>query len=152
MQTLNGEDPFGPGIRTSTGIAFAVPVWTLERIVPQIIKYGRAQQVGIGIRVDEPRNNERSLGMERGMIVYQVVPGMPAANAGLRGVQYIQGSSSLGDIIEGIDGKYIQDFNDLYMALDAHKVGDPVYVRYRRGDDVFDAQVWTTLLDDPNLM
>ena len=44
------------------------------------------------------------------------------------------GRISLGDVIVGVDGKPVKDFDDLYKALETHKPGDRVQVRVRRGE------------------
>src|SRR6185369_13607164 len=69
----------------SAGIGFAVPVTTVQRVVPQIIKTGRAEQVGLGLVADPVGKFERRLGL-RGVIVLQVPQGSPAARAGIRGL------------------------------------------------------------------
>jgi S1-C subfamily serine protease len=49
----------------SAGIGFAVPVDTVQRIVPQIIKYGRAERIGLGIaRGAGPRRHRGGTGRE----------------------------------------------------------------------------------------
>ena len=69
---------------SSAGIGFAVPVDTVARVVPQLIRTGRYAPPQIGIEVDERVNAlARRQGIE-GVLVLGVSPGSPAAEAGLR--------------------------------------------------------------------
>jgi S1-C subfamily serine protease len=121
----------------SAGVGFAVPATTIQRVVPQIIRTGRAEQVGLGIRIDVEQRFERRAGV-RGVVVLGVQPGSPAEKAGLRGVERTIRGAVLGDIIVGIDGKAIDDYDDLYNALDAHQPGDHVKLKVRRGNQVLE--------------
>ncbi|MCL2778750.1 MAG: trypsin-like peptidase domain-containing protein [Polyangiaceae bacterium] len=136
---------------TSAGIGFAVPVTTMARIVPQIIKTGRAEQVGIGIVADPLQKIERRLGM-KGVIVLQVAAGTPAAQAGMQGLTRTRQGIFLGDVIVGIDDKRIEDFDDLYTVLDAHKPDDIVKVHIQRRTEILDVDMKTIVLPQPNLM
>jgi S1-C subfamily serine protease len=120
---------------SSAGIGFAVPASTIQRVVPQIIKNGRAEQLGLGVQVDPLRRLERRAGI-RGVIVLEVVSGTPAARAGLRGITQTLNGLTLGDIIVGLGDQKIDDFDDLYNALDQHRPGDTVDVKVRRGDQL----------------
>src|SRR5262249_30691189 len=86
---------------TSAGIGFAVPVSTIQRVVPQLIKNGRAEQLGLGVQVDPARRLERSHGI-RGVVVLDVVTGTPAARAGMRGITQTRNGLLLGDVIVGL--------------------------------------------------
>jgi len=117
----------------SAGVGFAVPASTIQRVVPQIIRTGRAEQVGLGIRIDVEQRIERRTGI-RGVVVLGVQPGSPAEKAGVKGIERTIRGAVLGDIIVGIEGKPIADYDDFYNALDAHQAGDKVKLKVRRGD------------------
>jgi S1-C subfamily serine protease len=119
---------------SSAGIGFAVPVSTIARVVPQLIKNGKAEQLGLGIQVDPQARLERRLGL-RGVAVISVPEQSDAAKAGLRGVAQTPRGLVLGDVIVGVGTSKVDDFDDLYNVLDAHHAGDPVDVKIRRGDD-----------------
>jgi S1-C subfamily serine protease len=59
----------------------------------------------------------------------------PAAKSGLHGIVQTTRGLSLGDVIVGVDAAKVDDFDDLYNALDVHHAGDRVDVKVRRGDD-----------------
>jgi S1-C subfamily serine protease len=129
----------------SAGVGFAVPVSTIQRVVPQIIRTGHAEQVGLGIRIDGEQRLERQAGL-RGVIVLGVQPGGPAEKAGIRAVESTAQGLALGDVIIGIDQQKIDDYDDLYNALDAHQAADKVKVKLRRGDQTVDVEVQLTLV------
>jgi S1-C subfamily serine protease len=136
------------GSGSSAGIGFAVPVSAIAQVVPQIIKDGRAEQVGIGVRIDSEQYLERQFGV-RGVLVIQVYPNTPAARAGLRGTQRTPRGLSLGDIIVKIDDKTINDYDDLYTELDKRKAGDKVKLKVQRGDQLIDVDLDLIVLPDP---
>jgi S1-C subfamily serine protease len=123
----------------SAGVGFAVPLSTILRVVPQIIKTGRAQQVGLGIRIDPSQNIERRLGL-RGVVVLAVDPSGPASAAGLRGLQNTPNGVVLGDVIVAVDGTPTDDYDDLYNILDPRQPGDRVKVKVRRGNQLVEIQ------------
>jgi S1-C subfamily serine protease len=125
---------------SSAGIGFAVPVSTIQRVVPQIIKNGRAEQLGLGVQVDPSRRLERRHGI-RGVIVLDVIPGGPAARAGLRGITQTLNGLTLGDVIVGINDQKVDDFDDLYNSLDQHHAGESVDVKVRRGNEAASLKV-----------
>ena len=135
----------------SAGIGFAVPIGTISRIVPQILKTGRAEQVGIGIGVDPVQKLERRLG-QSGVIVLHVPEGGAAAAAGLRGLTRTRRGLALGDVIVGIDGTRIQQFDDLYTALDQHKPDDTVKVTVLRGEGTVTLSIKLAVLTSPSLI
>ncbi|HSN98628.1 MAG TPA: trypsin-like peptidase domain-containing protein, partial [Candidatus Nanopelagicales bacterium] len=117
---------------SSAGIGFAVPSSTIARIVPQIIRSGRAEQVGLGIQLDPAQRLERRLGL-RGVIVISVMPGSAAEQAGLKGLTETDRGLSLGDVIVSIDGVPVTDYDALYNALDGKKPGEKAKVEVIRG-------------------
>lgn len=117
---------------SSAGIGFAVPVTSIARVVPQIIRTGRPERVGLGIRLDESGQLERRVGVP-GVVVGAVEPGSPSARAGLRGTRRTPRGWVLGDVIVEIDGERIRNFDDLYGALDQKKAGDKAQLTVLRG-------------------
>ena len=117
---------------SSAGIGFAVPASTIRRVVPQILRTGRADQVGIGIEILED-SLARRMGAP-GVVIRRVIKGGPAARAGLQGLQRTASGLALGDIITAVDGEPVKDFDDLYNALDKHRAGEEASVTVIRGE------------------
>ena len=120
---------------SSAGIGFAVPVWTIRRLVPQIIQYGRPRRASLGVEVLVDSIARRA-GVA-GVIIDQVEPRGPAAKAGLRGLTRSRAQIGLGDVIVGIDEHEVRNYDDLFNALDRYEPGDEVNVKVLRGGEVF---------------
>ena len=110
------------------GIGFAVPVEIVRRVVPQLIRFGRAQEVGFGVVIDPQGWVEGRFGVQ-GVAVIAVGEGSPAARAGLRGIERTMRGYRLGDLIVSVAGQPIQDYDDLYNTLDGRRPGERVQVR-----------------------
>jgi S1-C subfamily serine protease len=114
------------------GIGFAVPVDTVSRIVPELIKHGKLIRPGLGVSLI-PDAMARRWGVQ-GIIIGKVGRGSPAEKAGLRGArETAMGRIHLGDIIVAVEGKPVQTVDDLMDVMEKHKVGDEVTVEYLRG-------------------
>jgi S1-C subfamily serine protease len=115
-----------------SGIGFAVPVDTVNRIVPQLIRQGAVTRAGLGIRIDD--NLSRRLNLP-GVLIIEVDKGSTAEAAGLRSTRVdAQGEVKLGDVIVAIDGERIETSNDLFTAMEKRTVGETVKVTVLRGE------------------
>ncbi|WP_447980554.1 S1C family serine protease [Candidatus Nitrospira bockiana] len=113
------------------GIGFAVPVDTINRVVPDLIKYGKVIRPGLGLALI-PDEVAARLGI-KGLVVARVIPGGAAEAAGLRGLRESRaGAVALGDVIVAVDGKPMREADDLFTALDHHAIGDKVVVEFLR--------------------
>jgi S1-C subfamily serine protease len=122
------------------GIGFAVPVDTVSRIVPELIKHGKLIRPGLGISL-VPDAMARRWGVQ-GVIIGKVGRGSAAERIGLRGARETRGGRiELGDIIVGVDGKQVQTVDDLMDRMEEHKVGDQVTIEYVRGNRRLQASV-----------
>ncbi|MCR9159917.1 MAG: S1C family serine protease [Nannocystaceae bacterium] len=116
---------------SSAGIGFAVPVTTINRLVPQLIRSGRPERVGLGVRVLSD-SQARRLGV-KGVVIRKVPKGSPAATAGLRTLVDPRGRGDLTfDAIVAIGENRIENFDDLYGALETYSAGDTVDVMIER--------------------
>ncbi len=114
------------------GVGFAVPIDTVNRIVPQLIQYKKVIRPGLGIQPAEDYL-AREIGVE-GVLVVDVDPKGAAAKAGFLPTRYDEdGNVVLGDIIVAIDSQPVRSNDDLYKILDNHEVGDEVQVEVVRG-------------------
>ncbi len=130
------------------GIGFAVPVDTVRRIIPQLIKHGRVIKPGLGIQIAEDSLSKR-LGVE-GVLIMGVMPRSPAKEAKLQAVRRhpMTGAVVLGDIIVGMDGEAIKTTLDLYRVLDRKKVGQIVTLKIKRGSDTLNKDIKLAPLPD----
>lgn len=120
----------------SAGIGFAVPVDTVMRVVPQLIKTGRYIRPALGIEVDEQLNQRlaAATGID-GVYVLRVSPGSAAEQAGLTGVRATRVGIEPGDVITAVEGKVVASVPKLLVRLDDYKVGDTVRLTVRRGEE-----------------
>lgn len=115
----------------NAGIGFAVPVDTVNRIVPQLISRGRVERPGLGITIGGDRQMAQ-LGLQ-GVLVVAVRPGSAAAQAGIEGVRSGAGQQwVLRDVIVGFNGNKIRSSSDLFRQLDRSKIGETVELTLQR--------------------
>jgi S1-C subfamily serine protease len=117
----------------SSGIGFAVPVDTIRKIVPEIIKNGKVVHPGLGVSLMSDQYARR-IGVE-GVAILEVPRGSDAARAGLAGLRRDRiGRLYLGDVDVAVDGTKVGSYDDLYTALEEHRIGDTVTLTVKRED------------------
>ena len=104
-----------------TGVGFAIPVDTVNRIVPELIRTGRAPLPGIGF-VPLPDEVATRFGL-RGVVVQSVRAGSSAARAGLQGIDE---RGRLGDVIVAVNDKPVATLAELALALERIGIGNTV--------------------------
>ncbi|OAI53602.1 hypothetical protein AYO44_04160 [Planctomycetaceae bacterium SCGC AG-212-F19] len=115
------------------GIGFAIPVDTVNEVVPELIRRGKVERPGLGVRIASPALARR-VGVKTGVLIMETVPGSPAAHAGLQGTG-LDGDrrvQRLGDVIIAVDGKPVATADDLFEKLSGHKIGDTVALTVMR--------------------
>ena len=132
---------------SSSGVGFAVPVDTVNRIVPRIVRGVERPALGVYVAPDELA---RSFGVDDGVMVVGTIEGGAAERAGLVSWREDPAGNVLeGDVIVGLDGEPIRSREELFEALETHEPGDEVVVRVRRGrgGEVRDVRVVLQSLD-----
>jgi S1-C subfamily serine protease len=125
------------------GIGFAVPVDTINRVVPRLIAYGRYVRPALGVITDGDlsRRLAESVGVA-GVVILQVQEGSPAARAGLRGAIIDQnGDLVAADVIVAVDGQDVDSVERLIELLDGYRIGDKVMLRVFREGRINDVEV-----------
>jgi S1-C subfamily serine protease len=122
------------------GIGFAIPVDTVQWVVPDLIQHGRVMRPTLGVQLAAPQIS-RQLNIT-GALILQIAPGGPADRAGLRPTMRNQrGALVLGDVIVAVDGQRVRDAADLQLLLEQHEAGDTVRVTITRGGREQDVRV-----------
>lgn len=115
--------------------ASVIPTSTVDRIVDQLLKHGRAVRgyIGVGVQpVAFPESARQTLGIGgRGLLITAIAPGTAAEEAKL----------TLGDVIVAIDGKPLRTGSDLQWLLDSESVGRPVSLGVVRGGQLLNMAV-----------
>jgi S1-C subfamily serine protease len=141
--------------QASAGIGFAIPCNAVSRVVPQLISQGRYPHPWLGLNllgltaewIQAFGQSGVTLGAESGLLVVEVVPGGPAASAGIRaGDRQVNiGNARIpvgGDIITAIDGQAVATVQDLTIYLDEERlVGDRVELTIVRGSEEMKVEV-----------
>jgi S1-C subfamily serine protease len=112
----------------SAGVGFAVPVDTVNRVVPELIAKGHYASPSLGVQTDETlsRAIARQLGVQ-GAAILRVRPDGPAAKAGLRGARFGRRNAIYaGDVIVALNGKTVDNVARLLALLDDCKPGQIV--------------------------
>ncbi|MFY9264522.1 MAG: trypsin-like peptidase domain-containing protein [Solirubrobacterales bacterium] len=125
----------------SVGIGFAVPIDTVKRILPDLEKDGKVEYAYLGVTTTTltPELTARlNFGdTDKGALVACVVKGGPADKAGLRAgsdMATIDGEETVigGDLIVAVDGKDVDDSEDVASSVTAKKSGDSVKIKVVR--------------------
>lgn len=120
------------------GIGFAVPVDTVNRIVPRLIAKGHYRRPRLGITIDDELNKAITgkLGI-KGVAVIGVREGSPAHRAGLHSMRMLSREGvRVGDIILSIDGDEVDTPALLLDTLEKYHSGDRIKLQYLRENEV----------------
>ena len=114
------------------GIGFAIPVDTVNRIVPELIRNGEVRRPWLGVRL-APASVTRNLKAD-GVLVVGVEPGSGAEKAGIRpmNTQEDRLEDLLGDLIVAVDGQKVRTAEDIFDALEGRSAGDRVVISVLR--------------------
>lgn len=100
-------------------IGFAIPINLVKGLLPQLLAKGRVEWGWLGVRIDEiTEDNAPDYGLDapRGVGIDGVLPGQPAAQAGLRAK----------DVILEVDGRPVESPRDLQRVIATTPVGAAV--------------------------
>lgn len=105
----------------SEGLGFAIPIHRVRRIVADLVEDGRVRRAWIGADVEPLRTDGLRRAQE--VRIAQVVPGSPAARAGLR-----EGMTVL-----AVAGRRVRNPLDWEAAVLGGRVGEPLEIRVAQG-------------------
>jgi S1-C subfamily serine protease len=133
----------------SAGIGFAIPINTAKAVINDLLTLGRVRRPALGVStipIDPELANQMGLAADYGLLIVQVVPGGAADNAGLRGgnERAFLGNIPImvgGDLIVAIDGKKVEDQQELAQVMNNHRAGDVVRVTIYRAKKKMDVNV-----------
>jgi len=113
------------------GVGFAIPVDTVNWVVPELIAHGRIRRPILGIDTVGDHQTRR-LGMQ-GALVGTVSRGSGADEAGMRPTYRSRdGRWVLGDLIVAVNGEPVHSSGELRLALERRSAGEIVKVTVNR--------------------
>ena len=114
----------------------AVPVSTVNRVVEELLTKGHISRgyLGLGLQpvaIPDALAKQLKLTAPGGVIALSVEPGGPSERAGLM----------IGDILIALNGKPVQDTDDVQSVLEPAFVGKPVKATLVRGGALTEASI-----------
>jgi len=131
----------------SAGVGFAIPVGTLARVVPQLIRQGKVIRPDAGItRVHQT---------DAGLLVAALAPGGAAERAGVRGFRVVRERRRQGpfmveteridrsgaDLVVAVSGQPVKTADDFLTAIETRNPGDQVLLTVVREGHRLDVPV-----------
>ncbi|NDK31370.1 S1C family serine protease [Nesterenkonia haasae] len=148
----SGGGMFGSEGAGSIGVGFAIPIDYAARVAEDLIEEGEASHGLLGVNVyqasSDPEVNERNIevfededgqpipvaGFSVGGLVTGVAPGSPAEDAGIQE----------GDIIEAVEGRRIEDANNLTAIIREYRENETVTLSVMRDGETTEVEVTLT--------
>lgn len=116
------------------GIAFAIPINTVQSVVNEIMQKGYVSRPYLGVVLFDKATAARygyQLNINKGVFIFQVSLDSPAGRAGLQ----------RGDIILKIDGKEVNSATEIRSDIAARKIGDKITITYDRDNSEYTMEV-----------
>lgn len=116
------------------GYGFAIPVNILKTVASDIIKYGEVKRGYIGVQiqaVDQTLADALKMGEAKGVIVQSLVERGAAESAGIKA----------GDVIISVDGKDVNQGNELQAYIATRHQGDEVTLKIFRDGKTIEKKV-----------
>ncbi|EGV38600.1 serine protease [Neisseria weaveri] len=112
------------------GISFAIPIDVAMNVADQLKTTGKVQRGQLGVVIQEVSYDlAKSFGLDAatGALIAKVLPGSPAAQAGLQ----------VGDIVRSVDGEVVRASSDLPVMVGSMQPGKEVTLGiWRKGKDL----------------
>lgn len=118
------------------GLGFAIPINTAQRIAQQLIATGQVEHPYLGIQmarltpelraqINADPNSNMTVQADSGVLIVQVMPNSPAAEAGLRA----------GDIIQRLSDQAVESPADVQQLVENSQVGQDLAVEVSRNGE-----------------
>jgi S1-C subfamily serine protease len=112
----------------SVGVGFAIPVDTLNQIVPRLIAKQTLEPPRMGFEAFPSAEALQYFGLARGLLVKSVDPDSPASRAGLRPLETTADGQvrTMGDILLGYQGRVIEGVGQFMAMLEVEPPKDEI--------------------------
>lgn len=122
----------------SIGLGFAIPIDRAKRVAEDLVAHGAVRRPWTGVKAELPTGSSRDA-LRAGVVIRTVVPGSPAANAGLRPR----------DVIVRSRGRLLRNAFDWQAEELDLRVGEQIPLVVRRAGR--DLTVSVTIADKPEI-
>lgn len=123
----------------SVGLGFAIPINRARRVADDLLAHGAVRRPWVGVKLQLPNSDNPRDAITSGTVIRSVVPGSPAAKAGLRP----------GDAILRAGTRKLHSAFDWEAELLDLRVGEQLPLHIRRGNAESDVSV--TVADLPEV-
>ena len=116
------------------GMGYAISIDTATPIIQELVNKGYVTRPWLGVSlytVNQLAISQLKLKVDKGVVLVQIMPDSPADRAGLK--QY--------DVIVSIGGEEVEAVQELTTVLHASKIGEPLEIKYWRGDTEYTTTV-----------
>jgi serine protease Do len=114
------------GLQQSAGVGFSVPINVAKEILPQLREKGMVVRGWMGVQI-QPITEELAktyrMSEAKGALISDVTPNSPADKAGLQP----------DDVVVEVDGRQVEDNNDLSRYVSSRAPGTTVKLKVMRG-------------------
>ena len=125
---------------TSAGVGFAIPIDTINAVVPQLIKNGEVVFPSLNVKfADAGVQRDLSVPVGGGALIQSFIGNSAAQKAGLLATRRGISGIAPGDVIVAVDGAPCSVAADVVREIERHAVGDDVDVTVLRRNSVGDA-------------
>ncbi|HSY81338.1 MAG TPA: trypsin-like peptidase domain-containing protein [Gemmatimonadaceae bacterium] len=107
----------------SVGLGFAIPINRVKRVADDLLAHGSVRRPWVGVKLKLPETNNPRDALNSGVVIRTIVPGSPAASAGLQP----------GDMIEKAGTRSLRNPYDWEALLLDLRVGQAVVLTVKRG-------------------
>jgi S1-C subfamily serine protease len=136
---------------SSAGVGFAVPVDTVNRVVPQLIATGKVTTPILGISpLATPLNTEltRRLGIN-GVVIGRVIANGPADRAGIKAGYQRNGQIFVEDVLQEVNGRKVASREQLTSVMSRFDPGQTVTLKLWNKNTGQTREVQVTVIDAP---
>ena len=125
---------------TSAGVGFAIPIDTVNAVVPQLIKNGEIVFPSLNVKfADAGVQRDLSVPIGGGALIQSFIGNSTAQKAGLLATRRGISGIAPGDVVVAVDGKPCSVAADVLREIERRAVGDDVQLTVLRRNSVGDA-------------
>ncbi|MBV1816690.1 PDZ domain-containing protein [Clostridium cochlearium] len=119
------------------GMGFAISINEAKEIIDSLMNYGKVKRPSLGVMGQTVVSRDGEI---RGFYVNEVISGSGAAKSGIKPT----------DVIIELNGKKVQEFDDIAQILEQHKIGDTVKCKVWRNGTTKEVNIILSELKDLN--